>query len=224
MRVSSVGDYRVLLSLLGRFCLGVGVCCSALLAQRNDFTLQGGGGLNGRREISLPQNLGTFALQENNGYAAGLVYGRELVSGNQTALWLQVPVFAVQARTPGVDVFGSTTSVAGFLTPDAQVKFFPHGRVSPYGFFGAGYARVVNAGIGNLNPFRSQLFDNGTWALTYGAGVDVKIVRWFGVRGEIRDFYSGETNSGLAVASQAGAGTFSERNTVIATVGLQFRF
>lgn len=204
---------------------GAVILCPALFAQKNDFTFQGGGGLNGGRQVTLPQNLGTVTLQENNGYAAGLVYGRELVSGNHAALWLQVPIFAVQARTPGVGVFDDTTGVAGFIAPDAQVKLFPHGRVTPYGFFGAGAARVVQVGVANVSPFQSRTFDNSTWTLTYGGGVDLRIVRWFGVRGEVRGFYSGQTDTGLSIPALAGlSANTDQRNTVIATVGLQFRF
>lgn len=214
-----------------RLAIWLGVLSATSFAQNNDITLQGGGGLTGRHDVNLPLNLGTVRLQENNGYAAGIVYGRKLAGGEKAALWLQIPVFAVQARTPGVDVFDNTTGVAGFLTPDAQVKLFPRSRVSPYGFFGAGYARVVDVGIGSLSPFRSRVFDNGTWALTYGGGVDVKVVRWFGIRGEVRGFYTGSNNfpaipelSSVPLQTPSTAGNLDRRNTAIATVGLQFRF
>ncbi len=77
-----------------------------------------------------------------------------------------------------------------YVTPELKAKLGT-GRLQPYAFLGAGLAvyehsTLTAGGSSNPGPRTSN-----TGAVTYGAGVDVSLVKWLGLRGEIRDNYSG---------------------------------
>jgi len=64
-------------------------------------------------------------------------------------------------------------------------------RISPYVALGAGYARFEQSFFridGRPNAAPREL-NRGT--VDFGGGADIKLWRWIGWRGEIRDFYSG---------------------------------
>lgn len=194
-------------------------------AQNNAITLQGGTTLTQRREITLPPNPFFGVLREDNGYAVALTYERRLLGGNVAALWLQVPITVVQATNTDIlpalarPFFGDTTGVSGYVTPGALVKLLPGRRVEPFVFVGAGYARVVEAELTSLSPVRGGSANRGTWAVTYGGGADLRIVRWFAVRGELRNLYTGETQGAIQLPEET-----RQRNTLVLAGGLSFRF
>ena len=138
------------------------LAAGALAAQRHELSMQFGGTLTQRRTISLPSNvqnlLGTDALREDNGYAGGIVYRVRLVRFGNAALMAEVPVFLVQATNTDLiplfarPTFGGTSGISFFATPAGVVRFAPESRVSPYLFFGGGYARVVEAQIVRTSP------------------------------------------------------------------------
>lgn len=77
-----------------------------------------------------------------------------------------------------------------YVTPELKAKL-GMGRVQPYAFFGGGLAvyehsTLATGGQPNPGPRTSN-----TGAVTYGAGIDIAIIKWLGLRGELRDNYSG---------------------------------
>jgi hypothetical protein len=205
-----------------------------LPAQRNEFSLQFGGTLTQRRSILLPgelQNLlGTDVLRENNGIAGGLVYRVRLISlGPLASISAEFPIFVVQATNTDLiprlarPIFGNTRGVVGFFTPGGVVRLAPDFIVSPYVFVGGGYARVIEAQLTSLAPLLGRFGNQGTWAINYGGGADLRVVKFLAIRGEIRNFYTGDTGSFLPVAIPT-VESFRQRNTLLITGGLVFRF
>ena len=201
----------------------LGLLLAGLLpAQRNELSLQFGTTLTQRRSISLPRQLqpviGSDILSEDNGLAGGIVYRVRLVRlGSAASLLAEVPVFIVQATTTNL-LPQSTSGATGFLTPGAVVRFLPDARLSPYVLFGAGYARVVEAQLTSTVPLRGEFANEGTWAINYGGGADLRLGSVVAIRGEVRNFYTGSTDD-LSLPE-----VFRQRNTLLVTGGLVFRF
>lgn len=205
------------------------IIAAALPAQRNELSLQFGGTLTQRRSIALPAPLQGFlqtdALRENNGLAGGIVYRVRLVRLGPADLLAELPIFVVQATNTDLvpliarPIFGNTSGASGFVTPGAVVRFTPESPVSPFAFFGAGYARVVEAQLTSTAPLRADFVNEGTWAINYGGGVDLNVVRWFAIRGELRNFYTGSTGDAIVLPAET-----RQRNTLLITGGLVFRF
>jgi hypothetical protein len=88
-----------------------------------------------------------------------------------------------------------------FMTPSARVNFFPHTGISPWVSFGGGFGHFSenkNLLYGGPNPGESST----SGVVQGGFGLDVRPskthVRWLRVRGEVRDFWSGEPSFPLA--------------------------
>jgi hypothetical protein len=197
-----------------------------LPAQRNELSLQFGGTVTQRRSISLPSNvqslLGTDALREDNGYAGGVVYRVRLARFGPASLALEIPIVIIQATNTDLipliarPVFGN---ISGFITPGAVLRFLPESRLSPYVFAGGGYARVVEAQLTSTSPLRGTFTNEGTWAVDYGGGADLRLLKFLAIRGELRNFYTGETGIAIPIPGES-----RQRNALVLTGGLVFRF
>ncbi len=84
-----------------------------------------------------------------------------------------------------------------FITPAARVNLFPTTAVSPWISVGAGFGHFSQSNTlvyGGINPGKST-----TGAVIEGGlGLDVKAWRKLSIRGEVRDFWSGEPDFPLA--------------------------
>ena len=77
-----------------------------------------------------------------------------------------------------------------YVTPELKLKRGA-GRLQPYAFLGAGLGVYEHSTLtigGALNPGPRT---SNTGALTYGGGVDIGVINWLALRGELRDTYSG---------------------------------
>ncbi len=84
-----------------------------------------------------------------------------------------------------------------FITPAARLNLFPTTAVSPWVSFGAGFGHFSQGKTlvyGGTNPGKSTT----SAVIEAGAGLDVKAWKRLSVRGEVRDFYSGEPDFPLA--------------------------
>ena len=88
-----------------------------------------------------------------------------------------------------------------YLTPELKVKL-GRKRIQPYAFAGAGLAvyehsTLTAGGAPNPGPRTSN-----TGAFTYGAGADIKVIRWLSLRGELRDNFSGAPTYNVPAGNQ----------------------
>ena len=86
------------------------------------------------------------------------------------------------------------TSPVLYVTPGIRVKWRPATRISPYATVGGGYADYEQSlaridGQPNQAPreLARGVFD-------FSAGVDARVLRFFALRGEARDLYTGSPN------------------------------
>jgi hypothetical protein len=102
-----------------------------------------------------------------------------------------------------------------FVTPAARVSLFPSNAFSPW--------VSVGGGIGHFNPSSTLEFGganpgtaNTTGVFEIGGGLDVRIAGGFKLRGEIRDFESGEPSLNINPNSRY--------NNIFAGAGVVFSF
>jgi opacity protein-like surface antigen len=90
-----------------------------------------------------------------------------------------------------------TTIKSYFITPAARVNLFPTTAVSPWISLGVGFGHFSESNTlvyGGPNPGKST---TGA-TIEGGLGLDVKVWRKLSIRGEVRDFWSGEPDFPLA--------------------------
>jgi hypothetical protein len=104
-----------------------------------------------------------------------------------------------------------------YLTPGVRVTFLPKAPVAFFGAIGGAYARYSESKLkGDRSPNPGQR-DTNAGALQFGAGVDVRGLRWLGFRGEVRDVYTGARNFSIATPG-------SRVHNVVGSGGLVMRF
>lgn len=84
-----------------------------------------------------------------------------------------------------------------FVTPAARVNLFPTTAVSPWVSLGGGFGHFGESSTldyGGVNPGKNTT----SGVLEGGLGLDVKVWRRLSMRGEVRDFWSGEPDFPLA--------------------------
>ena len=130
-------------------------------------------------------------------------------------LFLVTPVYSIAAEVPlmynhDMDLnaggYGNavvpTDLKALFVTPAARVNLFPTTAVSPWVSLGAGFGHFSESATldyGGANPGKSST----GFVLQGGLGLDVKVWRKLSIRGEVRDFWSGEPNFPLAATGKS---------------------
>jgi len=157
-----------------------------LSAQRQELGLTLGRLLS--NEQSSPG--GRFDLK--SGAALQANYAIRIIDSATAALLGEVHVLASQGRDVTSTVTGATRDFATlYITPGIRVKLAPNRRISPYFTIGGGYAlyeqsTMTIAGLPNSAP---RHIHRGVFS--FGGGVDAAVLRWLGLRFEVRDFYSG---------------------------------
>ncbi len=84
-----------------------------------------------------------------------------------------------------------------FAAPAARVNLFPTTAVSPWASLGVGFGHISeSAGLdyGGVNPGKAKT----SAVIEGGIGLDVKVWKQLSMRGEVRDFWSGEPDFPLA--------------------------
>jgi Putative beta-barrel porin-2, OmpL-like. bbp2 len=118
-------------------------------------------------------------------------------------LWV-TPIYAIAAEVPAAfnldeDLNAPQGAVPTdyrqyFITPSARVNLFPTTAFSPWVSFGAGFGYFSQGKNlvygGGTNPGKN----GATSVIQGGFGLDVRFKGRFSMRGEVRDFWSGEPN------------------------------
>lgn len=175
-----------------RIFLFLPLCAVPLLAQKQEVGLTLGG--------LFPQDRGTApnAVRLGGGTALQANYGYRFWSGGKAALYGEVHFLANPQRIAGSGNGAATRDVATiYVTPGVRLKFFPRAAISPYAGVGGGYAAYEQSNFrldGRPNEASREL---ARGVLDYGGGVDFRLIRFIGLRAEIRDFYSGSPSFNL---------------------------
>jgi hypothetical protein len=163
-------------------------------AQQHEVGLTLGGLFSQNRGIPSNQvmlSAGT-ALQAN--------YGYRFLGNHVAALYGEVHFLANPQRTVTSINQASTRDVATlYVTPGIRVKFAPRKALSPYVAVGGGFGDYEQSRMrldGQPNGAPRQL---ARGVFDFGGGLDVRFLKFIGLRAEIRDFYTGSPayNSGI---------------------------
>jgi len=152
-----------------------------IFAQKHEVGLTIGRLLENDR--TLVRSQGGTALQAN--------YGYRFWNNSSVAISGEFHMLASPLREVAGALSATRDYSSLYLTPGVRVKLNPKGRIQPYGAVGGGYAlyeqstRTIG---GQPNPAPRHIHRG---ALMFGAGVDVPVMRWLALRGEVRDFYTG---------------------------------
>jgi hypothetical protein len=168
------------------------IIVTAAAAQSNEID-----GIIGRTFISDQGVVGTGLPDSNIHFGHGLTfeanYGRRLLGTGVFAITFEIPAVIDPSEKLHFGGFNAPSSFASyFVTPSARVSLFPSGSVSPWISVGGGvghFALSSRLESGQPNPNKSG---TTTGAVQLGLGLDVKIIGSVYLRGEAREFRSGE--------------------------------
>ncbi len=130
--------------------------------------------------------------------------------GEYAHRFIVMPVYAISGEIAAMDdpqtklnagTYGDAvvpTSIKSFfVTPAARVNLFPTTAVSPWASVGVGFGHFSQSSTldySGTNPGKSTT----SATIEGGLGLDVRAWRKLYIRGEVRDFWSGEPNFPLA--------------------------
>lgn len=160
----------------------------------------------------------TPGLEFTRGTSLYANYGIRLKEWTPAALFFEVPFVATPQHRIESPAPSATRDVATiYLTPGLRLKLLPKHRVSPYVAAGAGWALFEQSttrldGRPNEAP---RTLSRG--AFNFGGGVDIHLWRFIGLRGEVRDFISGNPAFNTTVRG-------STQHNIIAAGGFVLRF
>jgi opacity protein-like surface antigen len=162
------------------------------------------GGIIGRTFIS-DQGIKLPIPDNQIAFGKGLTF-----EGEYARIFLVTPIYSIAAEglvayNYDIDVNGGAYQFAVvppdmkslFVTPAARVNLFPTTAVSPWVSLGAGVGHFSQSSTlvyGGANPGKSTT----AFVLEGGIGLDVKVWKRLSIRGEVRDFWSGEPDFPLA--------------------------
>jgi len=160
----------------------------------------------------------TGSIKADTGFAYEVNFAARVYNVHLAALYVEVPF----AGTPSTGLtssnpFSPSDYSSFFLTPGLKLKLLPVAPISPYGFVGAGFARFHSSSslINGQSNTGDQAATRG--AVDFGAGADWKVMPFFSVRGEVRDFYSGTPRFNINVIGD-------KQHNVLVSGGVVFRF
>ncbi len=156
---------------------------------KNEVGLLLGALSTGSRELQLPAR---SQADIGSGLTYQVNYARRIVAAKVASLHIEV----LFAATPLVEVKSTNTLIPRdyaslFLTPGLKLKFVPGWRVSPYVAAGGGFARFRESDFRTNNQPNTGKIGTNTGVFNYGGGVDLSVFRYLSLRGEVRDFVTG---------------------------------
>jgi hypothetical protein len=147
----------------------------------------------------------------------GINYGLRFLEAKIAALYGEVEFVAIPNRALTAASATVPQNYASlYLTPGLRLKFFPGSRLSPWGAIGGGYGLYQqSAQLSNGQSTTNKFLNRGVFE--YGGGLDYRLFRFIGLRGEVRDFFSGNPDLNVALSS-------GSQHNVVASGGIILRF
>jgi hypothetical protein len=177
-----------LLTLLGSLLSAIGS------AQVNEISVTVGRTFVSTQTIANPTLL-PAAIHFGNEEALDFGYGRLLKSRGILGFTAELPVAIYPSMDLSTPSHGIPDSIGAlFVTPSGRVNFFSGQGLSPWVSFGVGYARFFESSKLNFYGTNPGPTGTNTWAMQFGGGLDVWPWHHWGIRTEVRDFYSGVPN------------------------------
>ena len=167
--------------------LAVAILAGNALAQSNEVA-----GTIGRTFIAS-QTAGGGTIHFGDGLTYEANYAHRFVNFGVFGVSVEVP-FVVDPTNKVQDNINAVPAAfkSYFVTPAARLNLFPTTSFSPWVSVGGGFGYFTPSSTlefnGTPNPGKSRT----TGVFQVGGGLDVRVIGNFKIRGEIRDFYSGE--------------------------------
>ncbi len=217
MRAFPIGARRI--SWLGLFFLASAMVTVPVGAQsqergaNQELTFSIGGAPGQTR--SFQGSAGTAQVSADRSF--GINYGHRFLGAKIAALYGEIEFVAIPNRTLTAATATVPQNYASlYLTPGLRLKFFPGSRLSPWGAIGGGYGLYQqSAQLSNGQNTTNKFLNRGVFE--YGGGLDYRLFRFIGLRGEVRDFISGNPDLNVALSS-------SSQHNVVASGGIILRF
>lgn len=188
---------------------------TATFAQKDEVGLLLAVNNTENRDFELP-SLGSVRI--GNGLSFEATYARRFADAKLASLHFEI-VFVVtpssEINTSNVFVPRSYSTI--FLTPGFKLKLFPGFFITPYLAGGAGYARFSESeslASGELNT-GDRVTSKGVY--NYGVGVELRVLPFTSLRGEVRNFVSGNPDFNAPILKET-------QGNVIWAGGIVFRF
>jgi opacity protein-like surface antigen len=165
------------------------VCTSVAYAQSSELAVLVGRINTGDRGI---QGLQPVKAAFDGAVAYELSYANRMVDGKVASLHWELTIAGAPKRgVKSTNLVLPKNYSTLFFTPGLKLKLLPGGGVSPYVVGGVGLGRYNASDTtigGTANPADRA---NTTYAVTYGGGVDFNLIGVLALRGEVRDFITG---------------------------------
>ena len=217
MRTFLIGARRI--SWLGLFVLASAIVTVPARAQNQErgqnqeltFSL---GGIPGQTR-SFQSSTSSTQISADRSF--GINYGHRFLGAKIAALYGEMEFVAIPNRAVTAATAAVPQNYASlYLTPGLRLKFFPGSRLSPWGAIGGGYGLYQqSAQLSNGQNTTNKFLNRGVFE--YGGGLDYRLFRFLGLRGEVRDFFSGNPDLNVALSS-------SGQHNVVASGGIILRF
>jgi Outer membrane protein beta-barrel domain len=197
-----------------RVLLGFLALALPMRAQKQELAFSLGGIVGQTRAFNSPT---TGQVNISAGKSFGVNYGYRLVNTKVADLYGEVEF----AAPPNQTVDSSSATVARnyaslYVTPGIRLKIFPAARFSPWGVIGGGYALYQQGSLlSNGQATTNRFLNRGVFE--FGGGIDFRLIRFVGLRAEVRDFVSGNPNLNVRLDS-------STQHNVISSGAVVFRF
>jgi hypothetical protein len=217
MRTFSTGNKQIL--WLGVLFLAVAAVTVPARAQSQEpgqsqeltFSL---GGIPGQTR-SFQGSAGAAQISADRSF--GINYGHRFLDAKIAALYGELEFVAIPNRAlTAANATVPQNYASLYLTPGVRLKFLPGSRLSPWAAIGGGYGLYQqSAQLSNGQNTTNKFLNRGVFE--YGGGLDYRLFRFIGLRGEVRDFFSGNPNLNAALNS-------STQHNVVASGGIILRF
>ena len=216
MRVLSVGTRRIRWSgllLLAAITAGPARTQNQERAQNQELTFSLGG-IPGQTR-SFQGSAGGAQISADRSF--GINYGHRFLGAKIAALYGEIEFVAIPNRALTAATAAVPQNYAAlYLTPGLRLKFLPASRLSPWVAIGGGYSLYQqSAQLSNGQNTTNKFSNRGVFE--YGGGLDYRLFRFVGLRGEVRDFFSGNPNLNVALST-------STQHNVVASGGLILHF
>lgn len=184
-------------------------------AQKYEVSVSVGGMGTGDRDIVLPV---PGIIDVNKGLAYQVNFSQRFFNAHLASLHFEFPITV----TPRREIDSSNALLPRsysslFITPGVKVKLLPGAGISPYAVAGVGYARFNSSDfLVNDQPNQGDRTANRA-VFDFGGGVDLKVLPFISVRGEVRDFVSGNPRFNAELIG-------NRQHNLLISGGIVFRF
>jgi hypothetical protein len=167
-------------------------------AQKHELAFSLGGIPDQTRSFQSPA---TGKVQISSGRSFGINFARGLVHSDVAALYGEIEFVAIPNRSvTAANALVPQNYASLYLAPGLRLKLFPHRRLAPWIAAGGGYALYQQSEkLSNGQEAANRFVHRGVFDL--GGGLDYRVLPLIGLRGEVRDFFSGNPNLGTSLGS-----------------------